>query len=195
MRFSVLALALSLSLASAAPTTPAQQITLGSSDALLLANTLTRPELGSSDDLRLQEHIDSLPERRRIRLQDLTEHAITEGEKSLLVYNGIKFDDITEELSSEQLLATSLSDKSLIPSELSFSAKDLKPYFDHIDTKRMKETLTKFTSFYTRYYRSPTGKQSQAWLLAQVRSIGEANPKLNITVSEFPHPWGARPPI
>lgn len=46
------------------------------------------------------------------------------------------------------------------------------------------------TSFYTRHYRSPTGKESQKWLLAQVQAIADSNKSLGIKVSEFPHPWG-----
>ena len=52
----------------------------------------------------------------------------------------------------------------------------------------MKGNLMQFSGFRTRYYRSETGKQSQAWLLAKVREYAAANP--SITVKEHPHPWG-----
>jgi leucyl aminopeptidase len=35
----------------------------------------------------------------------------------------------------------------------------------------MKAFLTKFSSFRTRYYRSDTGKQSQQWLLSQIKEV------------------------
>lgn len=52
----------------------------------------------------------------------------------------------------------------------------------------MKNNLMQFSGFRTRYYRSDTGKQSQAWLLAKVREYATANP--SITVTEHTHPWG-----
>jgi len=54
----------------------------------------------------------------------------------------------------------------------------------------MKTFLTKFSSFRNRYYRSSTGVESQQFLLATIKKIVASNPKLGITVDEFPHPWG-----
>lgn len=52
----------------------------------------------------------------------------------------------------------------------------------------MRANLLQFSGFRTRYYRSDTGKQSQAWLLAKVREYAAANPE--ISVKEHVHPWG-----
>ncbi|KAJ3358025.1 Leucine aminopeptidase 1 [Entophlyctis luteolus] len=55
----------------------------------------------------------------------------------------------------------------------------------------MTEWLTKFTSFKTRYYQSPSGLASAEWLFEQASSIAQkADPeKLKITVSKFEHDW------
>jgi leucyl aminopeptidase len=52
----------------------------------------------------------------------------------------------------------------------------------------MKSFLTEFSSFRTRYYKSDTGKQSQAWLLSQIKEI--IKPHKGVSVKEFPHAWG-----
>ena len=38
--------------------------------------------------------------------------------------------------------------------------------------------------------RSSEGKESQKWLKQRIQSIIDTNPKLGVTVKEFPHPWG-----
>ncbi|KPV74874.1 uncharacterized protein RHOBADRAFT_15433 [Rhodotorula graminis WP1] len=54
----------------------------------------------------------------------------------------------------------------------------------------MRDFLESFTGFRTRYYRSDTGKQSQQFLLGQVRQVAASDKSLGITVREFAHPWG-----
>lgn len=126
--------------AAAVSAVPFQQQTLQTR----FIDTLSRPVKHLD---ALTQHIASLPEQRRVRLQDYTEHDITEGEKSLLVYNGIRFEDITEEvdLPIQELVFRQPHD---LPSNLSYTAKDLQPYFDNISTKRMKETMIKLYASY-----------------------------------------------
>lgn len=52
----------------------------------------------------------------------------------------------------------------------------------------MREFLTKFTAFRTRYYKSQTGKESQRFLLGTLKEI--ARDHSGIKFSEFEHPWG-----
>jgi leucyl aminopeptidase len=52
----------------------------------------------------------------------------------------------------------------------------------------MRTFLTQFTSFRTRYYRSEDGKKSQRWLKEQLEKV--VSKREDITVKEFPHPWG-----
>jgi leucyl aminopeptidase len=66
--------------------------------------------------------------------------------------------------------------------------KYIKKLYKSFDIDHMKEVLTKFSSFRTRYYRSETGKQSQKWLLSQILEI--ASKHKGMSVQEFPHAWG-----
>jgi leucyl aminopeptidase len=76
------------------------------------------------------------------------------------------------------------------PAKVKYSVDKLEPYYKKISIPKMKAFLTKFSSFRNRYYRSSTGVESQQFLLATIRKIVGANPKLGITVEEFEHPWG-----
>lgn len=57
------------------------------------------------------------------------------------------------------------------PTKLSYSTSLLEPLFAHVCVTRMKVFLAQFSKFYTRYYRSSTGKESQAFLLAHIREV------------------------
>lgn len=97
-----------LSVALSAPTTadsflePQQQLTFSnqagsaSSFSLPLLSSLSLP----SDQLsQLKSHIEGLPERRLVQLNVAGEQVeISEGEKALLVYQGVKFVDVTDEV-------------------------------------------------------------------------------------------------
>jgi leucyl aminopeptidase len=53
-------------------------------------------------------------------------------------------------------------------------------------------SLTRFTSFRTRYYRSDTGKASSEWLLGKIEeytSKAPAHIRSQISVAPFPHTW------
>lgn len=160
---------------------------------------------------QLISHIAALPEARTVALSERPEdvYTVSEGMKAVLVYAGIKFMDITDHLGTTEANTVPVSDEVAgddsgsgkhghghgdaepLPSKIKYGVKDLeKRFYKDIDTKRMKAFLTKFSSFRTRYYRSSTGKESQAWLLSQVREIANSNEHLNMTVSEFAHPWG-----
>ena len=132
----------------------------------------------------------SLPERRKVRLADGAEALdLSEGEKALLFLAGQRFVDVTDE---HLATAASVADKGAapFPKSLSHSAKALSHVFAKLDTKRMHTFLESFTGFRTRYYRSDTGKQSQQFLLGQVRQVAASDKSLGITVREFKHSWG-----
>lgn len=57
------------------------------------------------------------------------------------------------------------------PSKLAHSAASLKSAFVRISTKDMSAFLDRFTAFYTRYYRSPTGRESQLFLLGHLQEV------------------------
>lgn len=143
---------------------------------------------------QLEAHIASLPERRQVRLADGAEAIdVSEGEKALLFLAGQRFIDVTDELlATAGTTAASVADKGAtpFPKSLSHSAKALSHVFAKLDTRRMHKFLESFTGFRTRYYRSDTGKQSQQFLLGQVRQVAASDKSLGITVREFAHPWG-----
>jgi len=57
----------------------------------------------------------------------------------------------------------------------------------------MKDFLTSFTGFTTRYYKSASGRESSKWLMAQIQEIADTvqyDENIQVQVTEFPHPWG-----
>lgn len=135
--------------------------------------------------VRLSEHVRSLPDIRTIRFASGEEIEMTEGEKSLLTLQSIRYMDVTDE---ETYFTTQA--KQSFPANVTYSANKLQSLFDHLSQSRAKEFLTKFSSYYTRYYRSPTGASSQKFLLQCLTEIAASNPKLNVTIVEFEHAWG-----
>lgn len=159
---------------------------------------------------KLVEHVDALPEQRIIALSERPEdrYTVTEGQKALLTFHGVKFIDVTDAVlsgldSQESVTASRIADvdnndedddaDSGFPSNWTYGRTRLqKKYYDNIDTKRMKSFLQSFSSFRTRYYRSSEGRQSQLFLLEKIHEIvsDKKNGHLKMTVEEFPHSWG-----
>jgi hypothetical protein len=143
--------------------------------------------------LQLQSYVDSLPEKRLVKLsQDHAGSWITEGEKALLVFGGIRFIDVTEDslTASTTAIKNDLSEaEAALPDHLAFNRTDLDAAFAELSVDRLKSTLKEFTSFRTRHYRSSTGRESQKFLLNLIKDIVSTKPELNITVREFEHNW------
>ncbi|RXK40515.1 bacterial leucyl aminopeptidase [Tremella mesenterica] len=104
---------------------------------------------------------------------------ISELEKIQAKADGKRFMDIDE--------VYDVADWIAYPTPGNYS-EEIKRIHKSLDIKHMKKFLSKFTSFRTRYYRSETGKQSQKFLLSTITEIASSHP--NITIKEFPHPWG-----
>jgi len=68
----------------------------------------------------------------------------------------------------------------------------LAPMLKNLSKKNMHKNLEKFTSFYTRYYKSDYGAQSSAWLFDKVNETLHTSdaPKYGARVEIFPHSWG-----
>jgi len=119
---------------------------------------------------------------------------MTELEKIHAKAEGVKFFDITESPD----LGSSAQAFARIQIKPTFSSpnntKKVKPVLKTLSTKGPRETLEKFTSFRTRYYRSDTGKASQQWLLSKITELtaeyGSESVKDLISFTEFPHSWG-----
>lgn len=68
----------------------------------------------------------------------------------------------------------------------------LAPLLEQLSKENMHRHLEKFTSFFTRYYKSSTGAEASSWLLDQVNATiqeSEAG-KHRAYVKAFQHPWG-----
>ena len=58
-----------------------------------------------------------------------------------------------------------------------------------LDKARLKSTLTTFSGFYNRYYKSTYGKQSSDWLLQQVKGVITASGAKGASARAFTHTW------
>ncbi|KAI9340009.1 hypothetical protein BDR26DRAFT_373217 [Obelidium mucronatum] len=71
------------------------------------------------------------------------------------------------------------------------SHQDLvEPLFSNISIPLMTEWLTTFTSFKTRYYQSPSGKEAVEWLYSAASTVAKkASPNTAVTITKFTHQW------
>jgi leucyl aminopeptidase len=133
-----------------------------------------------------------LNEVRLVQMEGQPPVHMTELEKIKTKAKGIKFFDITD--------TPNLEDFSLLKTQetISYTPPKLHAQVNQViqtlSTAGPRENLEKLSSFYTRYYRSEYGRQSQQWLLSKVNEITDENasPSLRpyITVEEFKHSWG-----
>ncbi|PLW24546.1 hypothetical protein PCANC_02427 [Puccinia coronata f. sp. avenae] len=168
-------------------------------------------QLLSDDHLeRMMEHVRAHPEKRLVRWADGQQDWTTEGEKALLILKEGRrtFVDITDSWianNRHDLPASAFrldsdphhlnpnfvtaQNSPSFPTKIQFGAQKLAPFIDDIQLSRMETRLSHFTNFRTRYYRSSTGKESQAWLLNEIRTLASESTS-NVTVREFGHAWG-----
>ncbi|GJN90747.1 hypothetical protein Rhopal_003761-T1 [Rhodotorula paludigena] len=160
--------------------TPSDSIAAVHADLAAAAQQLPAEQLAELD-----EWIAALPQRRKVQLAEGDEPLdISEGEKALLVLAGKRFVDVTDDV-----LTTSVATKEAFPAKLTYQTAQLQPLFDRLSQKDMSKFLESFTAFRTRHYRSDTGKQSQQFLLGQVRQVAASNKDVHVTVREFKHEW------
>ncbi|SCZ97181.1 BZ3500_MvSof-1268-A1-R1_Chr4-2g07043 [Microbotryum saponariae] len=158
---------------------------------LIVASMSAKLETVDEDShRRLQQHIEALPEKRLVRFGEGSPTVeLTEGAKALLTLQGIRFIDVTNE---DPALLSALKEPTY-PTKLSHTSKQLEPLFKHINIPTMKAFLTRFSGFYTRYYRSSTDRESQQFLLGHLKEIlANSGSKANVTFSEFEHSWTQR---
>lgn len=191
MRTSLLYLALATALGSSAlPLADDTQVRFVAPAASYQLPSLLSLNLSIHHLAELSAHIASLTEPRLVKLsEDGPVLSVTEGEKALLVFQGKRFIDVTDE-KKELSTAFTAQAKDLFPSKLNYKATFLEPLFNQIDVAAMKAFLIKFSGFRTRYYRSSTGRESQLFLLNTLKDIAKTNKRVNVTFSEFVHPWG-----
>ncbi|KAI9892188.1 MAG: Leucine aminopeptidase 1 [Vezdaea aestivalis] len=118
---------------------------------------------------------------------------VTEDEKWALRRAGRNFIDITNtpELSYSASINSSPRTAVSYPEKLTHQAR-VSPLLKDLSKDRMHENLQRFSSFYTRYYKSSYGVESAAWLRDQINQtiVAAGADKHGVRVEEFPHSWG-----
>ncbi|KAI9067560.1 peptidase [Trametes sanguinea] len=116
---------------------------------------------------------------------------MTELQKIQAKARGIRFFDVTEAPDLGSRAHLRVAQKPAYPAPNHTEA--VRAVIDTLEIQNLKDTLAKFTSYRTRYYRSDTGKQSQKWLLGKITEITKKfAPKVlqeEISIQEFPHSW------
>ncbi|KAI4101450.1 MAG: hypothetical protein L6R37_004925 [Teloschistes peruensis] len=97
------------------------------------------------------------------------------------------------DITHTQDLGTKLTERAVVmfPAKIGYN-DTVRPLLKYLSRDNMKTHLEKFTSFYTRYYKSSYGAESSAWLLDQVnKTISDSGAgQYGASVRAFPHPWG-----
>ncbi|KAI9933445.1 Leucine aminopeptidase 1 [Aspergillus wentii] len=118
---------------------------------------------------------------------------VTEEEKWALKLDGVNFIDITAEHKSGLYpkYQTAAINSVHFP-EKTKHADEVVPLLHNLSKQNMQHNLEKFTSFYTRYYKSTTGIDSATWLYEQVSDIIQESgaSRHGAFVEKFTHPWG-----
>lgn len=141
----------------------------------------------------LQETVFPIEAKRLIELDPFREPEwVTDAEFWELKKKGMKMMDITAHVDTYEALKDSVSTQETIvfPTEASY-VKEVRHLAEGLDQDNMKSNLANFSSFYTRYYRSPFGKSSSLWLYDQASDIAYDS-SLNITVTLFDHAWAQK---
>ncbi|KAL2176893.1 uncharacterized protein P884DRAFT_244712 [Thermothelomyces heterothallicus CBS 202.75] len=116
---------------------------------------------------------------------------VTEEEKWELRRQGRRFFDITDHPGLGTLRARNTFKKRSVFPKAPKLQDEVNPLLANLSKTEMKDHLTTFTSFHTRYYKSDYGRQSSEWLLGQVRqTIKEAGAEDYVRAEHFKHPWG-----
>ncbi|KAI0367392.1 peptidase [Pilatotrama ljubarskyi] len=116
---------------------------------------------------------------------------MTELEKILAKAGGARFFDVTEtpNLGSRAHLRALIGRSYPEPN----NTEVVRSVIETLQRQNLRVELEKFTSFYTRYYRSLVGKEAQQWLMKRISEITEQSAPKSlqslISIQEFPHSW------
>lgn len=148
----------------------------------------------------------SNPDEKRLVLYEIDGliqlEVVQEIDKFKLKREGVKFQDITEYW--DQYLDLDLFDiesassdfkirsdivfhKYKYPNSTEFHEKQVFKLIKDIDTTFVFDKLSNFTSFYSRYYRSDSGFESQIWLYEQILELIPESYLPNVNITLFDH--------
>ncbi|AAS50495.1 AAR129Cp [Eremothecium gossypii ATCC 10895] len=134
--------------------------------------------------------------RRRLQFNETYIADVTEEEKLAYALSGKSFFDITGLKQTQQLHGVSGLARSSsaapgrqyeYPANLTH-VSEVNSIIGGIDTKYMYDKLDKFSSFFTRYYTSPTGAQSARWLFDTLKTA-TAPISGKVILRQFKHDW------
>ncbi|KAG2220004.1 hypothetical protein INT45_010372 [Circinella minor] len=140
------------------------------------------------NDQQIMKHEDDVvaTEPHLIKVDETTQPKwLNEAQVHDLIKKGTNFMDITDHQEDEyRVIATR---ESKVPTTVSYQT-EANAFIQKLETTFMRQWLEKFTSFYTRYYKSSWGAESCAWLIETVREIAKPAGD-RVTVNEFKHSW------
>ncbi|KAH6658259.1 hypothetical protein BKA67DRAFT_635600 [Truncatella angustata] len=112
---------------------------------------------------------------------------VTEPEKYELKAQGIRFFDITETgPNAADVKVAAVTYPTAVQQTTAVNA-----LIPSLNQNNLKTTLTTFSNFQNRYYKSTYGQQSSAWLLQQIQNvITAANVTAAVKAEPFTHTWG-----
>ncbi|KAK6064265.1 peptidase family M28 [Seiridium cupressi] len=112
---------------------------------------------------------------------------VTESKKYELKAQGVRFFDITETgPNAAEIEIAAVTYPTAVQQTAAVNALIPSLVQDNLET-----TLTTFSTFQNRYYKSTYGQQSSAWLLKQVQAvIAAANVTAAVKAEPFTHTWG-----
>ncbi|KAI5812033.1 hypothetical protein BZA77DRAFT_221159, partial [Pyronema omphalodes] len=115
----------------------------------------------------------------------------TEEQKLELKRQGVNFMDITDHQMLGMQNAVTRSEMGIMktvefPEKVMFE-DTIKPLLKNLNKDNMRANLEKFTSFYTRYYKSEHGRESSEWLLKRINETADGFADLKL--APFPHHW------
>ncbi|KAI9597958.1 hypothetical protein BDF19DRAFT_433140 [Syncephalis fuscata] len=137
--------------------------------ALCLAATTLTTSVTGFDQLTLRASSSDASSHRLIQTSETSPPEwMSERQVDLLRRHRIRFMDITENYQDGMSFAPPF--RTSLPAAPKHHSK-VQQYLKTMNTSLMRETLDKFTSFYTRYYKSKSGKESQEYLFKQIKKV------------------------
>ncbi|CAI4056366.1 hypothetical protein N7582_000598 [Saccharomyces uvarum] len=114
---------------------------------------------------------------------------VPESEKLNLLRRGVKFFDVTKHISSLPFFNKEQEPEVpayAYPTEI-LNKEVVDGLISNIDKDSMYKNLAKFTSFYTRYYKSDFGLESANWLAATIVNITQDVSRDFLNIDHFDH--------
>lgn len=126
---------------------------------------------------------------RVLEIGEDTTITVKEFEKLSLKRRGIRFIDITDHVALPwiRLKKNSIEVPSYKYPQIISKADTVNTLLSKIDKKSMYDNLARFTSFFTRYYKSDYGYDSARWLSSKIHNITEVLPENVVTIEHYDH--------